>query len=466
MPDSLFSSNSVSVPVGIPLSSLTAAITNAVVSSPRLNGVWVIAELSDVRMSGGHCYMELIEKNNAGQTVAKLRANIWRSYYDRLRQKFFKATNKEIATGIKALVKGSATHHSVFGLSFNIVDIDPSYTIGDLERLRREIVLRLQREGIAGNNKALSLPSAPQKIAVISAEGAAGYGDFMNQLTNNSDGFVFYTCLFPAVMQGDKVSESIRKALLIIESTAELWDCVVIVRGGGATTDMNGFDDYELAKAVATCGLPVIVGIGHERDRNVLDEIANTSVKTPTAVAGFLIDQMRKAYDELLGCADRLRLFSTEMIRGEERRLSTIHGLIPQLLLRKLDDAKSRLLALSGKLPILTESRLGKEKIRLENYKPVILNLSVSKIGRETLRVNNLKDLLPGLANNIISKTGHQIEKIESLVKVLDPANTLKRGYSITRINGKALKSVNDVKEEDVITTTLSDGIVTSRIQK
>lgn len=459
MESSLFNKE---IPIGIPLSQLTVNITNAVASHPRLTGVWVIAELSDVRNSGGHCYLELVEKNEAGQTIAKIKANIWRNNFFQLRQKFISATNRDIATGIKALVKGSVTHHSLYGLAFNIVDIDPSYTMGDMERLRREIIARLQKEGIAYLNKNIPFPTAPQRIAVISAEGAAGYGDFINHLTGNSEGFIFYPCLFPCVMQGEKVSESVRKALAMVEATADLWDCVAIVRGGGATTDLNGFDDYELAKSVATCGLPVVVGIGHERDRNVLDEIAHTSLKTPTAVANFFIDRAREAYDAVLNLADRLRVYSTDLLRGEERRLSTINGLIPQLSLRKLDTVKSQLQTISQKLPILSDGRIGKEKVRIEGIRNIIANTINTKIDKENLRIKGNLSILMNLSALRMEQAKQKIVNLEALIKVLDPINTLKRGYSITRINGKALKTKDSVNPGDKITTTLSNGEIIS----
>lgn len=421
---------------GITLSQLTAAITNTVARSSELSGVWVTAELSDVRVAGGHCYMELIEKNEAGQTVAKLRATIWKSIFLQLRQKFYQATQKDISTGIKVLVRGNTTHHSLYGLSFNIYDIDPSYTVGDIERLRREIILRLQKEGIAEQNKKIAMPLAPQRIAVISASGAAGYGDFINQLVNNSEGFVFYPCLFPCVMQGDKVSESVQAALQLIESTADLWDCVAIVRGGGATTDLIGFDDYALARAVALCGLPVVVGIGHDRDRNVLDEIAHTSVKTPTAVAAFFIDQARQAYDRVTVLTDRIRTYISEMLRGEERRLGSIQSLIPQLALRRLSDSRSRLQNIMGQLPLLSQGRVGNEGVKINGLVTLLGNVSHARIEKELQKVKGL----------------------ESLTKVLNPQNTLQRGYSITRINGKAVKSIEDLKAGDEIISTFNDG--------
>lgn len=460
MPSNLF--DNYQVPVGIPLSQYTEAITNAIASARGLSGVWVIAELSDVRVAGGHCYLELIEKNETGQTVAKLRATIWKSTYYQLRQKFISATQREISNGIKALVRGSANHHSIYGLSFNIIDIDPNYTVGDMERIRREIILRLHKEGVAMMNKNIPFPLAPQKIAVISAEGAAGYGDFIDHLMNNQEGFKFYPCLFPCVMQGDKVSESIRNALTIIESTAHIWDCVVIVRGGGATTDLNGFDDYDLARAVATCGIPVVVGIGHERDRNVLDEIANTSLKTPTAVANFFIDKARSAYDMVLSAVDRLRVYTTEQLRGEERRLSTLHGLIPQLAIRRVEDAKSRLEYVIGKLPILTEGRIGRENVKLESIASGLRQIAQGKFDKEGIKLDGVQNMLKNLTASGFIRAEQKISSLESLIKVLDPKNTLKRGYTITRINGKAVKNRDMIPEGAIMITTFSEGEIRS----
>lgn len=452
------------IPMGIPLSQYTNYITHAVASSPALSGVWVIAELSDVRVAGGHCYMELVEKNEAGQTVAKLRATIWRNTYLQLRKKFIDATNTEISNGIKALVRGSATHHAIYGLSFNIYDIDPSYTMGDMERLRREIILKLQKEGLADLNKKIPFPTAPQKIAVISAEGAAGYGDFINHLLGNSSGFVFYPFLFPCIMQGDRVSESIRRAICMIESMADFWDCVVIIRGGGATTDLNGFDDYELARAVATCGLPVVVGIGHERDRNVLDEIANTSLKTPTAVAGFFIDKAREAYERVVSLTDRIRIYSSEMMLGEERRLSGLKTMIPQLAIRRLDFSRSLLHSLSSKLPLLTQGRLGKENIKLHGMISNLQNLSQGKFNAARLQINSMLNLLKSLSSVKIENEKEKLNNKESLINVLNPVNTMKRGYSVTRINGKAVTSVKELNTKDKITTTLADGEILSTV--
>lgn len=458
--NSLFIGNE--IPAGIPLSRYTTAISNAVAMAPGLSGVWVIAELSDVRSSGGHCYMELIEKNQGGQTIAKLRANIWRNNFIQLRQKFFSATNREISSGIKALVKGSATHHPMYGLSFNITDIDPSYTMGDMERIRREILLKLSQEGVLMMNKSIKFPDAPQRIAVISAEGAAGYGDFMHQLCGNAEGYVFYPHLFPCVMQGDRVSESVRNALQLIEASADLWDCIVIIRGGGATTDLNGFDDYQLARAVATCGLPIVVGIGHERDRNVLDDIANTSLKTPTAVAGFFIDKMREAYQKVVNLADRLRVYASDMMRGEERKISMLQTMVPQLSLQRVQREKSNMMALAEKLPLLAKYKIGNETTRIEGIRNMLPNLFVSIFGKENIKIENQINLLKNFSLIRYSQAEQRLGNLEAMVKALDPKNTLKRGYSITRKNGKAIKSKEELAEGDILVTTFADGEIRS----
>lgn len=416
----------------------------AITSRPELQGVWVGAELSDLRVVGGHCYMELVEKDAAGITRAKCRANIWANNYRALRSKFISVTSKDIATGMKVLVRGTATHHPLYGLAFNIYDIDPAYTMGDIERLRREILERLSREGIIDNNKKHLFPDLPQRIAVISAAGAAGYGDFENQLTHNPDGFRFYPMLFGAAMQGDKTSGSVCAALDRIEMAPDFWDCVVIIRGGGATTDLNGFDDYELARRVALCPIPVVVGIGHERDRNVLDEIACVRCKTPTAVATFLCDRMRESYGHVTDLSQRVVRYATYALNGENIRISTIESSLPARLKNSLLKADRRLNEYSHALERVLSLRLASENQIIERlgfrFEKALSDITV----RPMLKLKNLEDML----------------------RLLSPANTLARGYSITRINGKAVTSAEKLKKGDIIETTFTDGTVISIIDK
>lgn len=246
------------------------------------------AETSDVRRAA-HCYLELIQKHpTTGEPVARVRATIWRSAFARIESDFMAATGSRLASGMKVRVLVSVNYHPAYGLSLNITDIDPVYTMGDLVRLRMEILSRLQKEGVLELNRSLDWPDVPLRIAVISAQGAAGYGDFVHQLYTNPRCLRFTTRLFPALMQGREAPASIIAALEDIAAEEENWDGVVIIRGGGATSDLASFENYDLAANIAQFPLPVIIGIGHERDVTVLDYVANMRVKTPTAAAGGL----------------------------------------------------------------------------------------------------------------------------------------------------------------------------------
>ena len=263
--------------------------------NPLLQNRWVTADLSDVGVKGGHCYLELIEKDDAGATVARIRGMIWANNYSRISANFQAVTGGKIQSGIKVMLCVSVNYHAQYGMSVVINDINPEFTLGDMERRRREILARLKAEGVDNMNKSLAISTpVPQRIAVISSDSAAGYGDFMNQLNNNPRGYKFYTCLFRATMQGRDTSPTIIAALMRIAEHIDLFDCVVIIRGGGATGDLNSFDDYDLANNVAQFPLPIITGIGHERDNTVLDYISWFRVKTPTAAAEWLIAQADK----------------------------------------------------------------------------------------------------------------------------------------------------------------------------
>lgn len=426
----------------ISLQQLQQLVGNTIRMNPQLQGVWVTAELSDVRIAGGHCYMELIEKDILGNTCAKMRAMIWNSTFNLLRGKFYAATGKDISTGMKVMVRGSANHHNLYGLSFTISDIDPAYTVGDMERIRREILEKLSKEGIIDRNRQLRFPPVPQRIAVISAAGAAGYGDFMNQLDNNPDGFKFYTHLFPAAMQGEKTSQSVRDALEMVESTIDLWDCVVIIRGGGATTDLNGFDDYDLARAVALFPLPVAVGIGHERDRTVLDEIACMRCKTPTAVAAMLIDSLRIAYTAAVERVKKIARYSVEAMRGEKYRLSNIETA----------------------LPARVQTRIMRSEKHLSELGHAIERALSKRYSSESERQKLLRYRFEKACSQITERPMIKLKNLENMIRVLSPQNTINRGYSLTMLNGKAVRSVTALKEGDVLETRLSDGTIQSVI--
>ena len=468
------------------LTQLAQAIGNSVRTNPSLQGAWVIAELSDVRVSGGHCYMELIEKNASGNTVAKLRATVWANQLRMIQTKFTSATGRQIGSGIKVLLYGSASHHPVYGLSFSVTDIDPAYTLGDMERLRREILERLRYEGILERNKQLHIPWAPQRIAVISAAGAAGYGDFLNQLDSAQEGFVFYPFLFGAVMQGERTAASVIEALGLIEHTVDLWDCVVIIRGGGATTDLNGFDNYELARRVALCPLPVIVGIGHERDRTVLDEIAHTRCKTPTAVAAYLIDDLRQSYNRAAQCMDYIVRQGAALTNGERQRLHNAENMLPASAGRCLDSARSYLRFVAAGLPSVVGNRTSAATARLDSLAAMIGSVSSNVTERATARLCSLAAMIEpvsanvteravGRLNNVCSRLGmaatsaaersrQQLQRISDVVQALSPNNTLRRGYSVTRVDGRAVTDASKLAPGTRLTTQLYNGTIESEV--
>ena len=384
---------------------------------------WVQAELSDVRSNySGHCYLEFIQKDASGNNlIAKARGTIWNNIYKMLKPYFEQETGQAFASGIKVLVRVSVDFHELYGYSLTVLDIDPTYTVGDMERKRREILRLLEEEGVIDLNKELEMPVLPQRIAVISSATAAGYGDFCNQLSNNPRGYGFYTELFPAIMQGERVEESIIAALDAIYARLEAFDVVVIIRGGGATSDLSGFDTYDLAVNCAQFPLPIITGIGHERDDTVIDLIAHTRVKTPTAAAAFLVACMDQVADRLDNLSFRLQQGVRNRLLWEHRRIEGLKQRIPSSAYKRISDAKYGLLAANRDLQMATRQFLSMKKHRLE------------------LLQQRLNDALP--------------EK------------QLARGYSITLKNGKAVKDASALKEGDTLVTLLYKGKVESVIK-
>ena len=453
-------------PLTYTLSQFSRFVASAMSREPVLLGAWVAAEISDLSTSGGHCYMTLIEKDAKGTTVARMRATIWANRFYHIRNKFLGATGKEISNGMKVLLYGGVNYHSSYGLSFNVGEIDPSYTMGDLERLRREILAALQREGILELNKNIRITEPPLKIAVISSEKAAGYGDFINQLQGNTAGIEFHTLLFPAIMQGDRTAQSVLAALDLVEQTYDLvpWDCVVIIRGGGATTDMNGFDDMQLARRVATFPLPIIVGIGHERDRCVLDEIACVRCKTPTAVAAWLADTAGMAWQRACDLATRIASFASERLKGEQIRLQGIQTMVPALAEAQINNARLRLHGISAQLPSAANEAISKARIKLEGLSATMRMSAHARIQIEYPKLQALSFSLKSGAISIIAKENTRLENIEKLIDVLNPISTLKRGYSITKISGKAITSVDMARPGEIIETVTSKGSILSTV--
>lgn len=453
--------------VALSLRQYTSEIANSIRTNPVLQSRWVIAELSDVSERGGHCYMELVEKDDRGVTIARLRGTIWANNFAyKIKPKFEQITGQKFKSGLKVMLFGSASFHEQYGLSFNITDVDPSFTIGDMERIRREIIETLTREGVVNCNRMLQMPRVPQRIAIISAKGAAGYGDFMNQLQSNPVGFKFYTHLFEATMQGETTSNSVIKALNDIEMTIDLWDCVVIIRGGGATSDLNGFDNLELARRVATFALPVVVGIGHERDRTVLDDIANVRVKTPTAAAEWLIMCAQQTLDQALTLANQVARYVKDRTSGASKQLSHIEGTIPIIAKQQIIKSKSNLAAIASALPYMTKNKILSANRTIDALARDVQHSAIGKISAAQTYLKTMSDALANAAPKAIANQDKRLKALENIVEALSPQKTLRRGFSLTKVNGKTVKSIDQLADNDVITTYLADGEITSVVNK
>ena len=385
---------------------------------------WLQAELSEVRVNpAGHCYVEFVQKDPKGHAlVAKARGTVWSNVFCLLRPYFERETGQTFTAGINVLVRVKVDFHELYGYSLTVTDIDPSYTVGDMVRKRREILRMLQEEGVLELNKELDMPMVPRRIAVISSPTAAGYGDFCNQLTKNVYGYSFQMELFPAIMQGDRVEASILEALEQIMEDVERWDVVVIIRGGGAVSDLTGFDTYLLAAACAQYPLPIITGIGHERDDTVLDMVAHTRVKTPTAAAEFLIGRIHEAEMNLKNLVEQINLCVKGKMDGEVQRLND----------------------LARKLPELVKLR----RVREEN------------------RWNHLWQRIKGGVAAVGMTQSHRLELLEQRVKACDPQVQLSRGFSLTLMNGRVVTDATELKDGDLLVTRLANGEINSKVLK
>lgn len=431
-------------PKGITLSELNARICDAVNRAPMLQRQWVVAETVDVRVSRGHCYLELIEKDDQERTVARMGAVIWASAYTGLAAKFKNATGQDFATGMKVLVCVTVNYHVQYGMKVVIGDIDPNYTLGDMARRRQEIIAQLTQEGIIDSNKQLPLTTVPQRIAVISSATAAGYGDFMNQLENNAYGLKFYTHLFPAIMQGNDTVPSVLKAIERAQANADNLDCLVIIRGGGATSELNSFDNYDLARAVALFPIPVIVGIGHERDTTVLDDVAGVRVKTPTAAAEFLIGRGTDALARLEEVRNLVVNNAREMLSREREHLSYFGSFIPATAQRIVSTARTR----------------------LDNYLNIIPQATKTLLAAQTTHLDHTSEVMKTAVRQAMLTAQMQLQGLDDKVTLLSPRNILKRGYSITMCNGKYISDASQLKPGDVVTTHLKDGRIRAQVIK
>lgn len=384
---------------------------------------WVRAELSECRESRGHCYMELIEKDEQGHTpIARASAKCWRSAWVGVRERFERATSQPLRAGLQVMLLVHAQFHEAYGFSWIVDDINPEFTLGDMERKRREIIAQLKAEGVFDLNRQLELPLLAQRVAVISSQTAAGYGDFCRQLDDNPHNLRFHAELFPAIMQGEQVEQSVIAALEAIYERVDDFDVVVIIRGGGATADMSGFDTLALAENVAQFPLPIITGIGHERDECVLDMVAHQRVKTPTAAAAFLVEHQLDVLCLVEGCRDRV------LSRVREQMMA----------------AREQMQRIAASLPMRFSRCLSRQERQVER-----LMLSVATC-----------------ATQVIDRRRHAIDLLAMRVQAADPQRILERGYSLTTLGGRAVKDASALKAGDTVQTRVAKGTFTAVVRK
>lgn len=419
-------------------------LVREVISTAFDNEYWVEAELSELREVRGHCYMELIQKELFSNTpVAKASAKCWKNKWQILRPKFEKVSGQHLHAGLKVMLKVYPDFHEAYGFSWIVTDINPEFTMGDMARKRLEIVKQLQAEGIFDLQKELELPLFAQRIAVISSANAAGYGDFCHQLNDNSYGLKFYTRLFPAVMQGEEIEQSVIAALNKINQRMDDFDVVVIIRGGGATSDMSGFDTLSLSENVANFPLPVITGIGHDRDESVLDMVSHTRVKTPTAAAAFLVDHLEEVYERVLDAQTEL--------------LTSVRHL--------MEMEKARLQHLGEKIPMLFSLYKERQETMLEHRFQALTTAIQTHLVQETHRLEQLKrGIKPNIEQQMMRENYH-LSLLAQRVKSLDPTLLLHRGYSMTMLNGRIVKDKSLLKSGDEIETILENGTIQSIIK-
>ncbi len=450
--------------------------------------VWIRAEIGEITVNrSGHCYLDLVETEpGSGQVVARARATIW-SYTFRMLKPYFETTTGQAFTqGIKILFQAKVEYHEVFGFSLNVRDIDPAYTMGDLARQRREILRKLEEEGVLEMNKELELPLVPQKIAIVSSPTAAGLQDFLDQLHNNPQGFIFYTKLFPAVMQGSEAAGSIIGALERIYGYDDFFDAVVIIRGGGAQIDLACFDNYDLAYHVTQFPLPVLTGIGHDKDDSVVDLVAHTRLKTPTAVAEFLISGVNAFATKLSELEQQFLELVTDQIAENRERLADLATELNYRVLRLIQIRKSQLdlagLQLNnsvgsflkakqaevrdcaGQTQSLTTRFVTKQEHGLEVLKGQLLFVTKGKIYQGGKQVEQWVRILKIKTFEQLRFEKQRLSGDEEKLRLIDPQNIIRRGFSINLRNGKIIKSVDQIEVGDLLETLLSDGTVESKV--
>ena len=427
---------------------------------------WVIAEISEIKENyNGHCYLELIEKHPDDINIrARVRAVIWNSRYRFLKTFFENSAGESIREGMKILVRVKVEYHEVYGLSLVINDIDPAFTLGDMAVRRQQIIRRLEYEGVISMNRELEIPLLPQRIAVISSGSAAGYTDFINHLKNNSFGYVFYTALFETPVQGKETETGVIKALEKIAGHLDKFDLAVIIRGGGSQTDLSWFDSYAIAYYITQFPVPVITGIGHDKDLSVTDIVANVSLRTPTAVADFLIEKMNEAENLISELGASVNDMVKTMLDEAGRKVETALFRLAPVTRMMISGFRALLSSVETEMTRTGKSFLARAGSIPESQRHRIAAASHSLISRKETILKHNQVLAVTISRNSMAAIQNRLNGFKNSLKILDPVNVLNRGYTITSVNGKIVMKGKSLKKDDVISTRFSDGTISSKV--
>jgi len=423
----------------------------------------ITAEINELRENRGHAYLELSEKAEDDTVLAKARATIWARTYGMLKSYFESSTGHRLESGLKVLIVVQVVFHEIYGFSLNVIDIDPTYTIGEIERKRLMIIKRLEEEGVTDMNKELDFPFVPQRIAVISSETAAGFGDFQNQLQISP--FKFEIKLFKAAMQGEETEDSVVKALENIFEEEDNFDLVVIIRGGGSKSDLAWFDSYKIAVNIAQFPIPVLTGIGHERDQSISDLTAHIALNTPTAAAEFLVEKNSEFYSYLDSLSNNFYNLVEDIISENNFKLSEISNKFKFVITKIISDKKNDINLLKSNSGNIIKQKLNRYNFLLQKYPEKLLNSIHYGLNNKMQMTELYKLKIRNSANVFFEKEKHRLAMFEQTNNLSDPRHVLKSGFSYTLKNGKLIKSTKDTKKGDLIETVLFDGIIKSEVK-
>ncbi len=428
----------------------------------------ITAEISTININrNGHCYLELIQKDEISENIiAKARAIIWKSNFRLIQAYFYSVTGKDLQPGLKILFSASIEYSQLYGFSLNIVDIDPNYTLGDLERQKRETLAKLEKDGVISMNKELELPIVIKNIAIISSDTAAGYEDFLKQLNNNKLGFKFHTKLFKAYMQGNEAEQSILNAFDKIFQYSDIFDIIVFIRGGGSKADLAVFDLYNIAYYITQMPIPVITGIGHERDNSIADIVAFEAMKTPTAVADFIISHNENFWTYMLELEQSFQDEVLKNIKNENHKIELLANKFSFVINNFVKDKNNSLSLITSKLNQVIKDRTSNETKYFEQLKQNITYSVQKNIDSKKYELKQISNKTKNRLNNLISNQKHKINLYELKNNSSDPKLILKKGYSYLTINGKHISSVKHIKQNDTISNHLYDGVIVSKVSK